>query len=176
MRKSIFVGIGLALSVAGTAIAQAPQDGKRPARGERGTAGAAEGRQGGPDGMLLKGITLSEGQRTQIAQLRATQREQMKARGQQGRGQAGDVRAARERGDTAALRKAMEQRHAALQQERSQHVAAIRNLLTADQRVQFDKNEAELTARQAERGDRAKRGPGGKGQARGGRAPGRIGR
>jgi Spy/CpxP family protein refolding chaperone len=78
MRTSILVGLGLALSLAGTAVAQQPQDGQRTRRGgER--PGLAEGRRGGPDGLLLKDITLTEGQRSQIAQLRTTQREAMKA-------------------------------------------------------------------------------------------------
>jgi Spy/CpxP family protein refolding chaperone len=167
MRKSILMGLGLALSVAGTAIAQqAPQAGERPARGERG--GQMDGRrQGGPDGLLLKDITLTEGQRTQIAQLRKTQRDQMEARREQGEKQRETLRTARERGDTAAVRQAMQQRRQVMEQERTQHVAAIRNLLTAEQRVQFDKNVAELKAREARRAERGEgmgpRGKAGKG-------------
>ena len=101
MRKSILVGLGLALSVAGTAVAQQPQSGQRaPRGGDR--AGQAEGRRGGPDGLLLKDITLTEGQRAQIAQLRKTQREAMQADREKNRGQFEDIRAARERGDTSA--------------------------------------------------------------------------
>ena len=166
MRKSILVGLGLALSVAGTAVAQQPQDGQRARRGgER--AGKMEGRRGGPDGLLLKDITLTEGQRTQIAQLRKTQREAMQANREKNRGQFEELRAARQRGDTAAVRKALDARHVAMQQERDQHIAAVRNLLSVEQRVQFDKNVAELKTRMAQRGERpagAKRG------VRGGRA------
>jgi Spy/CpxP family protein refolding chaperone len=168
MRKSIFMGLGLALSVAGTAIAQAPQDGQRPARGERGDrAGQTDGRrQGGPDGLLLKDITLTEGQRTQIAQLRKTQREQMQAKREQGQKQGETMRAARERGDTAAVRQAMQQRRQVMEQQRTQHIASLRNILSAEQRVQFDKNIAELKAREAQRAERGHRmGARGKGPA-----------
>ena len=174
MRKSILVGLGLALSLAGTAVAQQPQDGQRARRGgER--AGQAEGRRGGPDGILLKDITLTEGQRTQIAQLRRTQREAMQADREKNRGQFEELRAARERGDTAAMRKAFEARRAVMQQEREQHIAAIRNVLTAEQRVQFDKNVAELKTRTAARtntprGTKAERGQ--RGPRGGARGPG----
>ena len=164
MRKSILVGLGPALSVAGTAVAQQPQDGQRARGGER--AGKAEGRRGGPDGLLLKGITLTEGQRTQIAQLRKTQREAMRTDREKNRAQFEELRAARQRGDTAAVRKAFEARRAVMLREREQHIAAIRSLLTAEQRVQFDRNVAELKTRMAERANR----PRAKGE-RGPRAP-----
>jgi Spy/CpxP family protein refolding chaperone len=178
MRKSIFMGLGLALSIAGTAIAQAPQDGQRPARGERGDrAGQTDGRrQGGPDGLLLKDITLTEGQRTQIAQVRKTQREQMQAKRAEGQKQGETLRAARERGDTVAVRQAMQQRRQAMEQGRAQHIAAIRNILTAEQRVQFDKNVAELKAREAQRAERGPRmGARGKGPGERGAKPTRSG-
>src|SRR5688572_31922045 len=86
MRTSILVGLGLALSVAGTAVAQQPQDGQRPPRGgER--AGEMKGGRGGPDGLLLKDVNLTEGQRTQIAQLRKTQRDAMEANREKNRAQ-----------------------------------------------------------------------------------------
>jgi len=159
MRKSVLMGLGLALSVAGTAIAQQRgQDTLRAPRGERG--GRMEGRGGpgrmGPGGLLLKDITLTEAQRTQLAALAKTQREQMQSAREKNRGQMDDLKAARQRGDTAAVRKAFEARRAEMERERAQHVAAIRNVLTADQRVQFDKNVAELKQREAERGQRGK--------------------
>lgn len=165
MKKSILVGLGLAVSVASTAIAQAPDTirGKGPGRG-RGESGQMEGRRGrgGPDGLLLKGITLTEGQRKQIAQLRKTQREQLDARRTGSKGDLARLRDAHQRGDTAAIRAAKEQRQAVMEQERLQNIAAIRNILTAEQRVQFDRNVAELKAREAERaqrmGDRGQKG------------------
>lgn len=161
MKKSILIGLGLAVSVASTAIAQAPDTnrGKGP-KGQRGESGQMDGRRGGrggPDGLLLKGITLTEGQRTQIAQLRKTQREQLDTKRNASKGDLGKLREAHARGDTAAIRGAKEQRRAVLEQERLQNIAAIRNILTAEQRVQFDQNVAELQAREAERGEKGKR-------------------
>lgn len=154
MRKQIIMGLGLALTIAGTAAAQ-QQDAKR---GHREHAGEQRGQgmrgRGGPDGLLLKGIELTEGQRAQIAQLGKSQREAMQARRGQGQTQRSEVRAARERGDTAAIRAVMTKNRQAMGQERAQHIAAIRNILTTDQRVQFDRNVAELQAGRGARGGR----------------------
>ena len=171
MKKSILIGLGVAL-FASTAIAQAPDSARGKGKGGRGGEfGQMEGRrgQGGPDGLLLKGITLTEGQRAQIAQLRKTQREQLDTMRDASKGDLAKLREAHQRGDTAAIRVAMEKRRAVMEQERAQNVAAIRNILTAEQRVQFDKNVAELKAREAERAQRVGR-KGEKGrQFRGGR-------
>ena len=162
MRKSILVGLGLALSMAGMAVAQQPQDGQRAPRAKGGERGQVDGRRGGPDGLLLRDITLTEGQRAQIAQLRKAQRQEMQANREKNRGQFEDLRAARQRGDTAAVRKAFEARRQAMETDRAQHVAAIRNILTPEQRVQFDRNVTELKAREAQRAERGARakGPG----------------
>jgi Spy/CpxP family protein refolding chaperone len=172
MRKSILVGLGLALSLAGTAVAQQPQDGQDGRRGGK-RAGQVDGRRGGPDGLLLKDINLTAAQRTQIAQLRQSQRDQMQSNREKNRTQFDELRAARERGDTAAVRKAFEARRAVMQQERDRHIVAVRNLLTAEQRVQFDKNVAELKTREAQRAQRGPKGErGARGQRGGARGPG----
>jgi Spy/CpxP family protein refolding chaperone len=153
MRKSILMGLGLAVSVASTAIAQQDtvrgQRGKGPDRG--GQFDRRGGQRGGPMGLLLKDITLTEAQRTQIAQLRKTERDQMEARRTQRQGEFEKVREARQRGDTAAVRVAMQQRRQEMEQERARDIAAVRQILTADQRVQFDKNVAELKTRPMKR-------------------------
>ncbi|HET9453399.1 MAG TPA: Spy/CpxP family protein refolding chaperone [Gemmatimonadaceae bacterium] len=171
MRKSLIVAAGLALSLAGVASAQQGERGKRDERPRRGDSGQAiEGARGQrgemgrtPDGLLLKGIELTEGQRAQIAQLNKAQRESMAAKRDGRREEMEQVRAARQRGDTAAVRAAMQKNRQVMEQTRAQHVAAIRNLLTAQQRVQFDRNVAELQQREAGRGQMG---------ARGGRGPG----
>lgn len=171
MRKSILMGLGLAVSVASTAIAQ-QQDTGRGQRGKGQDRGGQfdrrGGQRGGPMGLLLKDITLTEGQRTQIAQLHKTERDQMEAKRTQRQAEFEKVREARQRGDTAAVRVAMQQRRQAMEQERARNIASVRQILTADQRVQFDKNVAELKAREAERaqrvGQRVEKG--GKGQRR----------
>ncbi len=162
MKKSILIGLGLAVSVASTAIAQVPDSprgkGAKGGRGEHAQMMEGRGGRGGPDGLLLKGITLTEGQRTQIAQLRKTQRDQMDTKRNASKGDLAKLREAHQRGDTTAIRVAKEQRRAVMEQERLQNIAAIRNILTAEQRVQFDKNVADLKAREANRGQRPGRG------------------
>jgi periplasmic protein CpxP/Spy len=171
MRKSILMGLGLAVSVASTAIAQQQdtvrgQRGKGPDRG--GQFDRRGGPRGGPMGLLLKDITLTEAQRTQIAQLRKTEHDQMAAKRDARKAEFEKVREARQRGDTAAVRAAMQQHRQQMEQQRAQHVAAIRQILTAEQRVQFDKNVAELKTREAERAQRV-------GQRGGKRSRGRPG-
>jgi Spy/CpxP family protein refolding chaperone len=168
MRKNLIIAAGLALSLAGVASAQQGERRDTPRRERGQVADSMRGPRGerghGPDGLLLKGITLSEGQRAQIAQLNKTQRESMDPTREQRRTEMEQVRAARQRGDTAAVRAAMQKNRLAMEQARTRHIAAVRNLLTAEQRVQFDKNVAELQAKVAQRGQggegRGLRGPG----------------
>jgi len=154
MRKSIFMGLGLALSLAGiTAAQQAGSDAPRRDRGgQRGGPGGRFG-QGG-EGLLLKDITLSDAQNAQLEQLRESQKANMQANHDAMKKQWDEARAARQRGDTAAARAIMERNRPAMEAARAQQIAAIRNILTADQRVQFDKNVADLKQREAQRGQR----------------------
>ena len=54
------------------------------------------------DSVLLKGITLTDSQKSQLTELRQTERAKMQAAGgaQQGRGDLQAIREAREKGDT----------------------------------------------------------------------------
>lgn len=177
MRKNIIVAAGLALSLAGVASAQQADRGERPRRGDSGHAvdGMARGPRGqrgrgGPDGLLLKGIELTEGQRARIAQLNKSRREAMDATRDGRREEMEGLRAARQRGDTAAVRAAMQKNRQAMEQARARHIAAIRSILTVQQRVQFDRNVAELQQREAARGEvGARGGRGGRGSGPGGK-------
>src|SRR6185503_12581011 len=170
MRKSIIMGLGLALSLAGAAVAQqqAPDSARHGRGGDHrgGPGGRFEGR-GGPGGQLFKDINLTDAQKAQVKQLREANRSKMDANRDAMKKQFDEARAARQRGDTAAARAIMQRNRQAMEAARAQDVAAIRNILTADQRVQFDKNVAELKQREAQRGDRF--GEKGKGGRRGGR-------
>jgi Spy/CpxP family protein refolding chaperone len=172
MRRSVLIAFGLAAAMAGTAAAQAPRgdtlrqpraDGARPERFDR--------RGGGPDGFLLRGITLSETQKTQLDQLRTSERQRMEATRTAGKARVEQVREARQRGDTAAMRAEGQKRREEMQRMREQHVAAVRAILTPEQRVQLDKNVAELKQREAQKGSRLGKGgrPGGRGQGKPGR-------
>lgn len=152
MRKnSIGAALALALSLGVASVATA-QGGNRPERPRAAQDGAFRRGAGGPDAMLLRGITLTKEQQERVAALRASQRPERvgagRARGEKGGG-AAMAGAPRQRGDTAG----MGARRAAMQKRGEQHITALRAILTADQRVQFDRNVAELKARRAERGD-----------------------
>jgi hypothetical protein len=184
MRKQIALGLGLAvtLGAAGVTGAQIAQQGasakqqvaqqdstkRRGPGGEHGARGARRG-PGGPGGFLLRGITLSADQQKRLEALRP-------ARGEQGapqdpqrakvRALMDEARDARQRGDSAAAAAKFQQARTLMTQQREQQVAQIRSILTAEQRVQFDKNVAEMKQREGERGQRGF-GPGGERGRRG---------
>src|SRR5688572_5646905 len=135
MRKSILMGFGLAAALAGTAVAQQSGHEGHGTKQQQDSARSRFGRRGGPpDGFLLRGITLTDAQKTQLQTLRTSQREQMKS-GQEARKKELDIiREARQRGDTAAARAQMQKLRRANAQAREQHLTAIRNILTAEQR------------------------------------------
>jgi protein CpxP len=143
MRKNSLItafALALTLSAAGVASAQGvgadrPRDSQQD--------GVRRG-PGGPEGMLLRGITLSADQQARVKALGDAQRQQWEAE----RAQRGNAGAQRERGDTAG----MGARRAEMQQRRDQRIAALRAVLTPDQQVQFDKNVAEMKARGPGRG------------------------
>jgi protein CpxP len=173
MRKSILIGLGLAASLAGVAAAQQPgTDAPKRERSE-GRRGGPDGRfedRGGPRGLLLKDITLTDAQKTQLKELRKAQHEKMDANREANRKQFDELRAARQKGDTVVVKAIMQRNRQAMEQAREQQVAALRNILSADQRIQFDKNVAELKQREAQRGERVgQRGPkGGRGRGKAG--------
>lgn len=153
--RTLTTAIALALTLAATAGAQSTDRDNRQER-PRGAQHDNVGRRGprGPEGMLLRGITLSAEQKTRLADLRQRERAQFDAnrprRDDGPNGQDRSARPQRERGDTTG----MGARRAEMQKRFEQRIAAVRGILTADQRVQFDKNVAELKARRPEGGGR----------------------
>jgi len=103
-------------------------------------------------GLLFKDISLSDAQKTQLKQLRDAQRSKFDANRDAMRKQFEEARALREKGDTVGARAIMDKNRAAMQQARDQEFGSIRNILTSDQRTQFDKNVADLKQREAQRG------------------------
>jgi hypothetical protein len=148
--KTLTSALALALTFAATAGAQSTDRDHRAER-PRGAQQDSVGRRGlrgarGPEGMLLRGITLSAEQRTRLAELRRSGRAQFDAkRPNRADGQTGAVRPRRERGDTTG----MAARRAEMAKRFDQRIAAVREILTAEQRTQFDKNVAELRQRSA---------------------------
>ncbi|MEP6621147.1 MAG: Spy/CpxP family protein refolding chaperone [bacterium] len=142
---SFTMSLAMALSLAAAAVAgaQSPQraDGTHAIRQDTSVHRGRDGRaqRGGRDKMLLRGITLSSAQKTRLETLRKAQRKEF----EQMRGTA--ARPARDSAGMTARRTAMEQR-------REQQFSAIRDILSAEQRSQFDKNATELKARRSQRG------------------------
>ena len=160
MRKTLTrMGLGLAL-VVGAAGAAAAQSAQRPnarpdttERSHRGWDGERGGhRRGGPDGMLLKGITLTDAQKTRLKALREEHKSEMQKSREQFGAVMQEARAARERGDTATARAKMEQVHSQMERQRERQIAALRTILTAEQQKQLDANIATMKER-GPRGD-----------------------
>jgi Spy/CpxP family protein refolding chaperone len=100
-------------------------------RGGRGGNGGGPGGGARMEEMLLRGITLSADQQQRIESIRASYRTQMEQTRQSGNT------------DRTAMRTMMEKQQ-----------ADIRAVLTTDQQSQFDKNVAEMRARQQQGGGR----------------------
>ena len=166
MRKTTFaLGLGLALSVGAADLAAQQQ--ARPDRAARENSARA---QRGP-GALLRGITLTDAQRAQLEAHREQQKAARQASRDSGQQAFDAARAARQRGDTAALRTLREQQRVQMTQARDREIAALRGILTAEQRVQFDRNVEAMKARAANRPAGAREGRGMRGDRRAGRAP-----
>ena len=148
MRKILIItGLGMALSLGGASIASA-QAAARPQRPHAAQQDSTFRRgRGGPGGMLLKDINLTAEQKAKVAQIRERQRAQFDA---QRKANGGQVRAERQRGDTTGFGA----RRAEFAKQREAQIAELRSILTSEQRVQFDKNVAEMKAHRAENGGR----------------------
>jgi Spy/CpxP family protein refolding chaperone len=104
-------------------------------------------------GALLKGITLTDAQKTQLKALRPQAGRDSADRVAQ-RATFEKIRDARQRGDTVTAKKLMADARVAREREQDQRFAQIRSILTADQQKQFDANLAQVKQRMAQRGDR----------------------
>jgi Spy/CpxP family protein refolding chaperone len=156
MRKTVLaVGLGVALasvtSVASAQNAQRPDSAHKHGRWEQGQNGLRRGGFG--PGALLKGITLTDAQKTQLKAFRGKAGDN-KADHDAQRATFEKIREARQRGDTVTAKKLMADARAARQREQEQRIAQIRSILTTDQQKQFDANVAEMKQRMAQRGDR----------------------
>ena len=163
--------VALAL-VAGAGIAEAQSaPAKQTPRAERADSvrrdgkhkGRRMGARGERGGSALRGIKLTDAQRTQIRAIHDKYRPQYQSLRDQLRVPMDSARAARQRGDTTAARAAFartapirEQVKALSDRER----AEIRGVLTAEQQKTFDANVQRMQERMTKRGE-------GKGQGRG---------
>ena len=145
MRKILIItGLGFALALGGSSVASA--QGARPERQKDAQQdGSFRRGRGGPGGMLLKGITLTADQKAKITAIHERQRAQFDA---QRKANGAQARPDRQRGDTTGFGA----RRAEMEQRRTAQVAELRSILNSDQRVQFDKNVAEMKSRFAKGG------------------------
>ncbi len=162
--KDIRTAIGAIALVVGSAVAAAAQ---QPAQTHAPREHQAQdstrhfGRRGfGPGAMqkqLFKGITLSDAEKTNIKNIHAKYEAQNKALREQFKPQMKAARAARQRGDTAALKNLWAQTSAQREQSKKLLEAErndLRGALAADHRAQFDANVKQLEQRVAQRANR----------------------
>lgn len=143
--KKLSYTLGLALAMSAAAFATSGAQAQQP-RGDH-QAQQGEARRGGRggEGFLLKGINLTENQKAQVKALREAQRKEFGAQREK-REKNGNRDVARAQRDTTGWGA----RRAEMGKRREQEVAKLRSILTADQRVQFDKNVAEMKERRAQ--------------------------
>jgi protein CpxP len=138
------LGAAVVLGMAGVAGAQAParKDSAKWARH-----GEMAGRRG-ERGKFMKDLNLSDAQKSQIKAIHKKYEPQMKQIREQGKAQFGDLRAARQRGDTsAATRAKFQQFRQRTMAVREQENNEVRSILTADQRTKWDAAQAQRKQR-----------------------------
>jgi Spy/CpxP family protein refolding chaperone len=175
MRNSRVLALVVAslVSAASFAGAQAPATGQQ---GRQTMGRGIEGRRGGPGGGALRGLSLSETEKTKLKAIHAkydaegkTLRESMKPTMQ-------EAQALRQKGDTAGLRALRERNKPVRDQLQALQVrqqAEIRAALSAENQKLFDAKVKEQATRRAEREKSGKAGK--QGGAHGGNHGGRIG-
>ena len=150
MRKSRVIGFAIVslLTIGSVAQAQAVAPGAPQTRQQRG------GRHEGGRGRLLRGIKLSDAEKARVKEIRGKYRTEAQALQQSLRPAMQDMRAARQKNDSVALKAAWDRSagdrqklEALMQRER----AEIRTALTAEHQAQFDANVKQLEQRRAGR-------------------------
>lgn len=159
MRNSRVIALVIAslVSTASVAQAQVPAPADRHARQERvkmkGDGGARGVHGGRGRGGMLKGIALSQEERTKLSGIRAKYRTEGQPARTSLRPARLELRAARLKGDTAAM-KALRDRHAGartqLEALHARQVTEMRGALSAENQRVFDANVATGAARRAE--------------------------
>ena len=146
--KAMIAGAALVCGVAGPAAAQ--RGGRMGRMDSAGRAGAGQNAGALVSRQLLRGITLTDAQKTALQKAQDDGRTQMQALTTTAQANREAARTARENGDTIALNRLRAQtrgdanRRIAL---RAQQVQRVRGLLTPDQQKQFDENRTRLRNR-----------------------------
>jgi hypothetical protein len=153
--RSLIVAGSLLLSAVAIVPAQQPPPAPAPRPRAHGNARPQRGKQF--DKALLRGVTLSDAEKTNLQAVRAKYAAQHQTLRTQLRTQAQNAKAARQRGDTAALRSIrtglQTERQTLSQAERND----VRNALTPANQAKFDSNLKRVEARAARKPFRARR-------------------
>jgi hypothetical protein len=153
----LIVAGSLLLSAVAVVPAQQPTPMPVPAPRARGHGIAHPQRGKQFDKALLRGVTLNDAEKSNLQAVRAKYATQQQTLRTQLRTQAQNARAARQRGDTAALRSI----RASLQTERQTLAQAerndVRNALTSANQAKFDANLKRVEARAARKPFKARR-------------------
>jgi hypothetical protein len=151
----LIVAVSLLLSALAIVPAQLPTPAPASRARAHGNARPQRGKQF--DKALLRGVTLSDAEKTNLQAVRAKYAAQRQTLRTQLRTQAQNAKAARQRGDTAALRSI----RASLQTERQTLGQAerndVRNALTPANQAKFDANLKRVEARAARKPFKARR-------------------
>lgn len=151
MRKSRVMAFVVALVLCATLVqAQARGDADRAPRGECGMGRGGDGRPGAA--RLFKGVRLSDTERAAIRTIREKYRAQGQELRKTQRPAMDEIRALRQKGDTAGARAAFERTKGDREKARGllgQERNDIRGALSADNQKTFDANAKKLEARRA---------------------------
>ncbi len=156
--RTALMGAMLVFGGAALAAAQQTTPAPTPQTQHSGKFMRGRGGSGGGERVLFKGITLSDAEKASLHDVRAKYQPQLRALRQQEKPQMQGARAARQRGDTAALRQIWQQDSPQRQQAKQLMTAErndMRHALTPANQSKFDANVKILERRATKHGGRA---------------------
>lgn len=148
-----FAGVSAAQASSSTPRTRADSGWHRRGPGERGMAGERGERRG--EFGFGRDLNLTDAQKTQIKAIRQKYQPQNQALRDRAKPFMEAARTARQKGDTAAVRANMLKAREVMQggeSIRTQEMAEIRNVLTAEQRAKFDARQKEMAERRGGKG------------------------
>lgn len=167
MRKNRVIGLAIAAVLSVGTLAQAQSTTTQPEHQRR---GMGRGDRVGPGRSLLRGITLSEAEKTRVQTIRTKYDAEAKSLRESLRPAMQEMRAARQKRDSAAVKAALEKSagdrqklQALVQRQR----ADIRAALTPENQKLFDANAKQMEQRRAQWNERGKGERGGRAGLRG---------
>ena len=171
MRKSRVIGFAVAAILSVGTLAQAQSTTTQPETQRQGTGRGMRGARGGPGGgALLRGITLSDVEKSRVRDIHAKHRAEMTSLREAMRPAMQEMRTARQKGDSATVKAAWDKSagdrqklQALVQRQRGE----IRAALTPENQKVFDANARQLEQRRAEFKGRGKGERGGRAGLRG---------